>query len=185
MNTIITSKEEILKNIRSFIRQHGLSALNIRSVASICGVSVGSIYNYFDCKAALMSEAVESVWRDIFDMPKEPCEFKDTEECISWLYEKMESGCKEYPDFFTFHCLGFIDEERADGKHTMQTVWDHITDSIYCVLKNDARIRPESFNETFTAEKFAEILFSLVLSSFIKHDWNYRPIVEILRRTLY
>ena len=31
-----------------------------------CGVSVGSIYNYFDSKAALLNETVGNVWQEIF-----------------------------------------------------------------------------------------------------------------------
>ena len=66
MNTIITSKDEILKTGRKLIQQKGWSAVNIRSVASACGVSVGSIYNYFDSKkASLIGEIVESVWHEV------------------------------------------------------------------------------------------------------------------------
>ena len=45
MNTVVTSKEEILKNSRVLIEQQGWSAVSIRSVAAACGVSVGSMYN--------------------------------------------------------------------------------------------------------------------------------------------
>ena len=65
MNTIVTSKEEILKNSRELIREKGWAAVSIRSVASACGVSVGSIYNYYDSKAELISATVESVWCEI------------------------------------------------------------------------------------------------------------------------
>ena len=60
MNTIVTSKEEILKNSRELIREKGWATVSIRSVASACGVSVGSIYNYYDSKAELISATVES-----------------------------------------------------------------------------------------------------------------------------
>ena len=53
MNTIVTSKEEILKNSRELIREKGWAAVSIRSVASACGVSVGSIYNYYDSRLSL------------------------------------------------------------------------------------------------------------------------------------
>ena len=66
MNTVVTSKEEILKTSRELIQQAGWSAVNIRSVAAACGVSVGSIYNYFDSQAALVGAPVESVWCVIF-----------------------------------------------------------------------------------------------------------------------
>lgn len=61
MNTIVTSKEEILKTSRELIQRQGWSAVSIRSVASACGVSVGSIYNYFESKAELVGATVESV----------------------------------------------------------------------------------------------------------------------------
>ena len=62
MNPVVTSKEEILKTSRKLIQQQGWTAINIRSVAAACGVSVGSIYNYFDSKSALISAVVESIW---------------------------------------------------------------------------------------------------------------------------
>lgn len=53
MNTVVTSREDILKTSRELIQRQGWSAINIRSVAAACEVSVGSICNYFDSKAAL------------------------------------------------------------------------------------------------------------------------------------
>ena len=43
MNTVVTSRTAILEASRQLIREKGWSALNIRSVAGACGVSVGSI----------------------------------------------------------------------------------------------------------------------------------------------
>ena len=51
MNNIVISKEEILHTTRELIMEQGWSEVNIRSVAAACGVSVGSIYNYFSSKA--------------------------------------------------------------------------------------------------------------------------------------
>ena len=76
MNTVVTSKEEILRASRELIRQKGWDAVNIRSVAAACGVSVGSIYNYFDSKAALVGAAVESVWCEIFHRPEDEAVFE-------------------------------------------------------------------------------------------------------------
>lgn len=55
MNTVVTSKEEILKASRELIRQQGWSAASIRSVAAACGVSVlsaGVRFGYHFGKAA-------------------------------------------------------------------------------------------------------------------------------------
>ncbi|WP_367924930.1 TetR/AcrR family transcriptional regulator [uncultured Ruthenibacterium sp.] len=185
MNTVVTSKEEILKISRKLIQQQGWSAVNIRSVATACGVSVGSIYNYFDSKAALVGATVESVWCEIFHRPEDGVVFQDTQACIAWMYERMEYGCKQYPGFFTLHSLGFMREDKSDGKRRMQQTWQHILEGLCSVLKRDVKIRPDAFTEQFTAEKFADVLFSLMLSALLRQDYDPGAVQEIVRRTLY
>lgn len=185
MNTVVTSKEDILKTSRKLIQQQGWSAINIRSVAAACGVSVGSIYNYFDSKAALVCATVESVWREIFHRPEDGAVFQDTQACIVWMYGRMEYGCKQYPGFFSLHSLGFMQEEKSDGKRRMQQIWQHILDELCFVLKKDAGVRVDAFTEQFTAERFADVLFSLMLSAFLRQDYDPAAVLEIVRRILY
>ncbi len=185
MNTVVTSKEEILKTSRELIRQKGWGAVNIRSVAAACGVSVGSIYNYFESKAELVGETVESIWCEIFRHPQQGMVFEDIQECIRWMYERMEYGCKAYPGFFTLHALGFMQEEKSDGKRRMQQTWKHILNGLCMVLQRDARIRPDAFTEQFTAQQFADILFSLMLSALMRKDYDASTVIELIHRTLY
>lgn len=185
MNTVVTSKEEILKTSRELIRQKGWSAVSIRSVAAACGVSVGSIYNYFDSKAALVEATVESVWCEIFHRPEDRAVFQDTQACVIWMYERMEYGCEQYPGFFTLHSLGFMGEDKSVGKRRMQQTWQHILSGLCSVLKRDTKVRPDAFNEQFTAEKFAGVLFSLMLSALLRQDYDPSAVLEIVCRTLY
>lgn len=185
MNTVVTSKEEILKASRELIQQKGWSAVNIRSVATACGVSVGSIYNYYDSKAALIGATVESVWCEIFHRPEDEAVFQDTQACITWLYGRMEYGCQQYPGFFTLHSLGFMGEDKSDGKRRMQQTWQHILEGLCSVLKRDTKVRPDAFTEPLTAEKFADLLFSLMLSALMRQDYDPTAVLEIVRRTLY
>ena len=174
-----------MKISRELIRQKGWSAVNIRSVAAACGVSVGSIYNYFDSKAALVGATVESIWCEIFHRPEEGVVFQDTQACITWMYERMEYGYKQYPGFFTLHSLGFMQEEKADGKRRMQQTWKHILEGLCFVLKRDAKVRSDAFTDSFTAEKFSDVLFSLLLSALLRQDYDPGAVLEIVRRTLY
>lgn len=63
LRQVITSKEAILRVGRDIVIKFGLQGLNIRDVAKQCGVSVGSIYNYFPTKSDLIIATIESVWR--------------------------------------------------------------------------------------------------------------------------
>lgn len=186
MNTVVTSKEEILKTSRELIRQQGWSAINIRSVAEACGISVGSIYNYFASKTALVGATVESVWREIFRLPEGNPVFPDTQACITWIYRQMKYGGEQYPGFFTLHSLGFIGtEDKSHGKQQMEQTWQHILHGLCAVLKQDPNIRPDAFTDSFTAEQFADILFSLMLSALLRQDYDPTTVLEIVRRTLY
>ena len=185
MNPAVTSKEDILKTSREMILRQGWSAINIRSVAAACGVSVGSIYNYFDSKSALVSATVESVWHTIFPCPEDEAVFHDTQAYITWIYKQMEHGCEQYPGFFTLHSLGFLQEEKADGKQKMQKAWQHILDGLCSVIKQDNRLRADALTEQFTAERFSDVLFSLMLSALLRQDYDPIAVLEIVRRTLY
>lgn len=185
MNTIVTSKEEILQTSRNLIRTQGWNAVSIRSVASACGVSVGSIYNYFESKTDLVTATVESVWCEIFHRPENRDVFEDTKTCIVWIYERLEYGGKEYPGFFTLHSLNFISKNRTDGKQKMQQTWQHILQGLCVVLKKDANVRENAFTENFTVEKFAGILFSLMLSAMLREDYDPSTVLELIQRTLY
>lgn len=185
MSRGVTSKKEILQASRQLIQEQGWSAINIRAVATACGVSVGSIYNYFDSKSALLEATVESIWREIFHGSEETTPYQDTQACIIWMYERMAYGYKKYPGFFTHHALGFLQENTASGKRKMQQTWQHILNGLCRVLTQDEKIRSNAFTETFTAETFANVLFSLMLSALIRGDFNPSAVLEIVRRSLY
>ena len=101
------------------------------------------------------------------------------------MYRQMEYGCQTYPGFFTHHSLGFMQQDTADGKRRMHHAWQHILDQLCVVLKRDPRVRPDAFTDQFSAEQFAEVLFSLMLSAVIRQDFDPSPVLEITRRTLY
>lgn len=185
MNPMATSKENILQISRKLIQQNGWAGVNIRSVAAACGVSVGCIYNYFESKTNLLSATVESIWSDIFHHPEDEAVFQDTLSCVRWMYKQLEYGCQRYPGFFTHHALGFVQQDTADGKQQMQRAWQHILDALCTVLRNDARIRADAFTEEFTVEKFAEMLFSLMLSALVRQDFDPSTVLEIVRRAVY
>jgi AcrR family transcriptional regulator len=172
MNLNATSKANILKTSREIIQQNGWAGVNIRSVAAACGVSVGCIYNYFASKTELLSATVESIWSDIFHHPENEVVFQDTLSCVRWMYQQLEDGCQRYPGFFTHHALGFVRQDTADGKQQMQRAWRHILEALCVVLQNDTKIRADAFTEEFTVEKFAEILFSLMLSALVRQDFD-------------
>ena len=61
MHPNVPSKEKLLLAATELAKTEGLSALQMRSLASAAGVAVGSVYNYFPNKNALLTAVVASI----------------------------------------------------------------------------------------------------------------------------
>lgn len=109
-------KEAILDISRQLVREKGLGAVNIRTIAAACGVSVGSIYNYFCSKSDLVMATIESIWQDIFHDSKQDSEFLDFTECIQWIFDCLKAGSEKYPGFFTSHSISLLGKKKQTAK---------------------------------------------------------------------
>lgn len=55
-------KEDILAVTRQLIKNTGYSDLNIRKIASECGVATGTVYNYYSSKNQIIGEILLNEW---------------------------------------------------------------------------------------------------------------------------
>lgn len=185
MNNIVTSKEDILKASRELIKRKGLNAINMRSVADEANIAVGSIYNYFKSKEELTIAVIVSVWADIFhssDICLESDSFIDS---IDSIFKILEKGEKKYPHFFALHSTIIFGKNKDKGVNVMMDMIKHIKDSMYKTIINDKNIREYAFNDNLSAEKFIDIIFSFIMDSMIKGNYDSSSIKEIIKRTIY
>lgn len=185
MNTTVTSKEEILRISRELIQTQGWKAINMRTVAKECNISIGSIYNYFHNKSDLIAATVESVWQDIFHFPENTAVFDSFVGCVEWAFDSMKNGEERYPGFFAFHSMIFMEDEKGNGQQMMAESWKHISEGLYHVLLQDSKVDMNTFDEEFTPQKFVEIIFSLIIAAIIRHEYDCSGITGMIRRTVY
>lgn len=55
--------EKLAEEARRQITESGYSAMTIRSVAKACGVGVGTVYNYYPSKDALVAQFMLEDWK--------------------------------------------------------------------------------------------------------------------------
>ena len=186
MNTIVTSKEEILKNSRELIREKGWAAVSIRSVASACGVSGRPRSTTIMTPRLSLSAPRSRASGAKFSTARRTRPYFRTCRPVSkWMYERMAYGCEQYPGFFTLHPLGFMQEDKADGKRHMQQIWHHILNGLCTVPQQDTKIRPDAFNEQFTVEKICRCSVFAYAVCLLRQDYDPAAVLEIVRRTLY
>ena len=65
MPKIISNLEDrLIAEAKKQIQEQGYAAVTIRSIAKGCGVGVGTIYNYFPSKDALLASYMLSDWKE-------------------------------------------------------------------------------------------------------------------------
>lgn len=185
MNTVVTSKDAILRVSRELIQTKGWESINIRTLAKECNISVGSIYNYFHSKSDLVAATVESIWCDIFHFSETEAAMESFLSCVEWAFDSMKRGDEKYPGFFTLHAMSFAGVEKSNGQQMMTQSWKHIQEGLYMVLMRDKDVKKDAFDEEFTPRKFVNLIFSLIIAALLRHDYDCSGISGMIRRVIY
>ena len=65
MKQRVTTKEEILEHALNIAIEEGVDQVSIRKLAASLNIAVGSMYNYYKDKEALMTAVSEHFWNNI------------------------------------------------------------------------------------------------------------------------
>ena len=185
MNPEVTSKEAILRVCRGIVSAQGLSALSMRAVAGELGIALGTLYNYFPGKDALLLATVESVWQDIFHRQEEsetPLPFPDYTQA---LFFRIRRGAEAYPNFLTTHSLSIAKSKRDAAKGAMEQCFAHIKAGLLEALRADPNVDPAAFCSGLTEKDFADFVMDQLLLLLGKESPDPAPLLALLRRVLY
>lgn len=87
-------KDRVLAEARAVLTEKGYKALTMRSVAEKCGVSVGTVYNYYRSKEFLTGCVVLADWLETFGaMTKAAGSASTAGEGLRQIYALMLSFC--------------------------------------------------------------------------------------------
>lgn len=185
MNKTVTSRQDILDASVKIAVSDGIQSINMRSVAAVCGVAVGSVYYYFPSKADLVGATVEAIWKSIFHEAGDCRHFTSFTDCTVWMFDRISRGLNEYPSFFAAHSLGFERGEKGRGRQIMNDYFQHMKSGLLEVLQKDRRIDDGVFDEHFTRKAFVDFVFSNLLTLLMREEQSCQMLVEVEERVLY
>jgi AcrR family transcriptional regulator len=185
MNTVVTSKEEILRAALSICHEEGIQALSIRAVAQKCQISVGSVYNYFPSKAALVALSVQEIWMSIFKLDAPDEDFPRFTDFIRALYGRIRAGSAAYPNFFAAHSLNFSHSERAQGAEVMQHYFEAIRSRMAQMLRQDAAVCPDIVRDPDAVQNLTGFCLDHMLGCLLLQRPDCAPLLKVLERLLY
>lgn len=102
MPKIIKNLESRLtEEARKQIAESGYSAVTIRSVATACGVGVGTVYNYFPSKEALVASYLLSDWNEcVADIAAVSNSSEHNEPVVRRMYDQLHAYAVRHSSVF-------------------------------------------------------------------------------------
>ena len=91
----------LVEEARRQAKTAGYSAVTIRSVAAACGVGVGTVYNYFASKDALLAAFLLADWQAcIAAMERESASFAAPEQVLQRMHTHLRSYLEQHRNIF-------------------------------------------------------------------------------------
>lgn len=184
LNKPAITADEILKISKKHILENGFSSFNVRAITKECGISIGTLYNYFSSKNDLLIATVESIWQEIFQPLSNLNEFERFVDVVECMYQNIEEGNHKYSGFFSLHNLNFASAGKKEGIDTMNNYFSILKNDLLLVLKNDQQVNRKMFSPEFPEETFVDYIFGLLISSLLKRE-DSSKLLKFISNYLY
>ena len=140
--------ERLAEEARRQIEESGFASMTIRSVAKSCGVGVGTVYNYYSSKEALVATFMLSDWKAcIADIQNCADTAENAETVLRAVSEKLQLFMKQYDPIFR--------DESAAVSYTGSTSKYH------GILRNQLAAPLRKFcKDDFTSQFIAETMLT-------------------------
>jgi len=185
MNTVVTSRQDILKAARRLASDMSMSLIGIRQVADACNIAVGSVYNYFPSKAELLAALTEDIWVSAFGGSLSGPGSIGFVDHVAWLFERARAATAEFPSFLSTHNVHFRSGEKKTGRSAMDRVFEGLRQGLLDSLKLDPRITDHAFDGGLTYEELAEFAFINLYHLLSSGSDNCSTLLKVLSRVAY
>lgn len=163
----------------------GLSSLGIREVALACGVSVGTIYNYFPSKGDLVAEVIARFWQSsLADVACNPEADEDFVVYVERIYDALRTALAEFRSDWLPEIRALALSGEAVGHERERKVFGHMAKGLASVLAADPRVDMERIGGVDAAQLCRFVLESM-LDSLSKGASDCRVLLALLRAALY
>jgi len=185
--SVITS-EEILEQAYQLACEQGLRSLSIRSIATACDVSVGTVYNSYASKTELINDVVGMFWQRAFAETMKTLAVHEGNDFIAFceaLSQSLKSALKEFRKDFLSDLSALSEGDRLSAQKREQQSFIHARAGIERALLSDPKIKQDRLTGAMAPEALAALVWETLIDS-ARDDMGYdKTLFELLRTTLY
>ena len=171
-----TLRATLLSLARTVADTEGIEAVNIRSIANKAGIASGTVYNYFSNKDEILLALTEEYWKQILLEMKT----KITADSFCGQLQDIFSFLKERIDQSAGKLMNSLGNVEAAGQVRMTSMQTELEDALIQCMEQDAAVRKDIWNETFTKKQFAR--FIMILKA---REPDITFFIMMIKRTIY
>ena len=128
-------REQLLDEAKKQIMEKGYAKTTVRSVASACGLGIGTVYNYFSSKEMLIASVMGEDWQECLAWMDEQTSDR-AEDVLRRIYDSFSDFMQRYYALFQdgdaskVYAVTFSDRHkqlRAQIAKRVRTICDHVT----------------------------------------------------------
>jgi len=141
---LVNPREKILKEAYALLKEQGYESFSMRELASRCNIGIGTVYNYFKNKMAIVGELFNDKWKYTIEGIKE-IQYKEIsfEEKLRFIYYKLE-------EFLMYHKEIFFELNKFHRKEKIQ------------IKKEENVNESEECNRRYTMEELHSVLEEII-----------------------
>lgn len=182
-------RNEIINAAYAYASNEGLAALSIRAIAKQCSVSVGTIYNYFPDKAALITEVITKFWRDVaFSENTRTClRYQEGENLLVFcerLFSVMNQALEQFRNNWLGEVSSFDARTRQKSKQAENEIFEHVYHRLEMVIRSDVAISSAAL-DAVEAAHLARLIWTTMYQSLRTGDTSWDTLKVLMQEALY
>jgi AcrR family transcriptional regulator len=178
-------RETILKEGYALLEEKGYKSFSMRELANRCEIGLGTVYNYFENKMAIVGEIFNFTWSEIIENLK-TVKDKDIsfEEKIKFIHLGLEK-------FLVYHKEVFFEltkeEKTKENKESYSCTKYEVLDELYIIVDEIIDLHKEKEDITIDIEtrKLTSFLINNMITISMKTtEFSIEDLLYIVRNKL-
>jgi AcrR family transcriptional regulator len=185
MPKTLTSKEEILEGAYRLAGTYGLASISIRGVAGACGVSSGTIYNYFTSRDELVAAVAAELFGKAFY--EGFCHPRSDESYLRYckrLYASLDERLSATGSDWLTQFQGLESGARQAGRRQMEQLLEHMRQGLQSVLVHDPSIDQDILVDELDPEHVSAFTLNGMFDALKRGEHECSTLLSILGRAL-
>lgn len=176
-----TLRDTLLNSAQSIADTEGIEAVNIRSIAKKSGIASGTVYNYFSNKDEILLALTEEYWKQTLQEMKTEI----TADSFCGQLQQIFYYLKERIDQSAGKLMNSLGNVEMAGQANMVSMQSVLEAALIRSMEQDADIRKDVWDETFTKEQFARFIMMNMMMLLKTHAPDITFFIRIIKRTIY